>query len=50
VVTVLCDPGTRYQSRVFNPAFLQSKSLPVPPWLDRPPRALPSVFADSTVG
>lgn len=50
VVTVLCDPGTRYQSRVFNPAFLQSKSLPVPPWLGRPSRALPSVFADSTVG
>jgi cysteine synthase A len=50
IVTILCDPGTRYQSRLFNPAFLQSKSLPVPPWLARKPRRLPSVFADSTVG
>jgi len=46
IVTVLCDPGTRYQSRLFNPAFLQSKSLPIPAWLDRKPRVLPSVFAD----
>jgi len=50
VVTVLCDPGTRYQSRLFNPHFLQSKSLPVPPWLAREPRKLPSVLADSPVG
>lgn len=34
VVTVLCDYGTRYQSKLFNPEFLRSKSLPVPPWLD----------------
>ncbi|MBY4675241.1 cysteine synthase A [Marinobacterium arenosum] len=33
IVTVLCDPGTRYQSKLFNPAFLNSKSLPVPHWL-----------------
>ena len=50
IVTILCDPGTRYQSRLFNPSFLRSKSLPVPPWLAREPRKLPSVFADSTVG
>jgi cysteine synthase len=50
IVTILCDPGTRYQSRLFNPAFLQSKSLPVPPWLAREPRRLPSVFADTAVG
>jgi cysteine synthase A len=50
VVTILCDPGTRYQSRLFNPGFLQSKSLPVPPWLAREPRTLPSVFADPAVG
>lgn len=50
VVTILCDPGTRYQSRLFNPTFLQSKSLPIPPWLGREPRALPSVFADPAVG
>jgi len=35
IVTVLCDYGTRYQSKLFDPAFLRSKNLPVPPWLDR---------------
>ena len=34
IVTVLCDYGTRYQSKLFNPAFLRSKDLPVPRWLD----------------
>ena len=34
IVTVLCDLGTRYQSRLFNPRFLRDKSLPVPHWLD----------------
>ncbi len=33
VVTVLCDSGTRYQSKLFNPEFLRSKNLPVPEWL-----------------
>ena len=33
IVTVLCDSGARYQSKLFNPAFLRSKGLPVPPWL-----------------
>jgi cysteine synthase A len=33
VVTVLCDGGARYQSKLFNPAFLREKGLPVPPWL-----------------
>jgi len=33
VVTVLCDYGTRYQSKLFNPDFLRSKGLPVPSWL-----------------
>jgi cysteine synthase A len=33
VVTVLCDYGTRYQSKLFNPAFLRAKGLPVPKWL-----------------
>jgi cysteine synthase A len=33
VVTVLCDGGARYQSKLFNPAFLREKNLPVPPWL-----------------
>jgi cysteine synthase A len=35
IVTVLCDYGTRYQSKLFDPAFLRSKKLPVPPWLER---------------
>ncbi len=33
IVTVLCDYGTRYQSKLFNPEFLRSKNLPVPEWL-----------------
>jgi cysteine synthase A len=33
IVTVLCDFGTRYQSKLFNPAFLLSKGLPTPGWL-----------------
>ncbi len=35
IVTVLCDFGTRYQSKLFNPEFLRAKSLSVPAWLDR---------------
>jgi len=35
IVTVLCDYGTRYQSKLFNPAFLKSKNLPVPAWMAR---------------
>ena len=35
VVTVLADYGTRYQSKLFNPAFLREKNLPVPEWLIR---------------
>jgi cysteine synthase len=35
IVTVLCDYGTRYQSKLFNPEFLRSKNLPVPAWLER---------------
>ena len=35
IVTVLCDYGTRYQSKLFNPEFLRSKKLPVPAWLER---------------
>jgi cysteine synthase A len=33
IVTVLCDSGQRYQSKLFNPEFLRAKSLPLPPWL-----------------
>lgn len=46
IVTVLCDYGTRYQSKLFNPDFLKAKGLPVPDWLDRAPRDLPEVFAE----
>ncbi len=35
IVTLLCDSGLRYQSRLFNPQFLRSKGLPVPDWLER---------------
>jgi cysteine synthase A len=35
IVTVLCDHGARYQSKLFNPEFLRSKGLPVPAWLER---------------
>ncbi len=43
IVTILCDYGTRYQSKLFNPAFLRSKDLPVPEWLaaTRPPIKVP---------
>lgn len=37
IVTVLCDYGSRYQSKLFNPAFLASKNLPVPHWLEAKP-------------
>ena len=35
IVTLLCDSGTRYQSKLYNPDFLRSKKLPVPEWLER---------------
>jgi len=35
IVTILADYGTRYQSKLFNPAFLREKKLPVPSWLER---------------
>jgi cysteine synthase A len=34
IVTILCDSGSRYQSKLYNPTFLRSKGLPTPPWLD----------------
>ena len=44
IVTLLCDSGARYASKLFNPAFLRSKSLPVPDWLEARGSA-PEVFA-----
>ncbi|SDO71235.1 cysteine synthase A [Lutimaribacter pacificus] len=47
IVTVLCDYGTRYQSKLFNPAFLTEKGLPVPEWLTGPGRDdVPAVYRD----
>ena len=43
IVTILADYGTRYQSKLFNPAFLREKALPVPSWLDAAKEALPDV-------
>ena len=47
IVTILCDYGNRYQSKLNNPTFLKEKGLPVPEWLDRAPRAIPTVFEDA---
>lgn len=44
IVTVLCDYGTRYQTKLFNPEFLRAKGLPVPEWLTKRPTQLPEVF------
>ena len=38
IVTMLCDPGSRYQSRLYNPEFLRSKGLTPPEWLEQPQR------------
>jgi cysteine synthase A len=38
IVTILCDSGTRYASKMFNPEFLRSKNLPIPTWMERPAR------------
>ena len=35
IVTVLCDYGNRYQSKLFNPDFMRSKNLPVPEWIEK---------------
>jgi cysteine synthase len=35
IVTILCDSGNRYQSKLFNPDFMRSKNLPVPEWLEK---------------
>jgi cysteine synthase A len=43
IVTMLCDYGTRYASKLFNPEFLREKGLPVPKWLTETP-VVPTVF------
>jgi cysteine synthase A len=44
IVTIMCDYGTRYQAKLFNPEFLREKGLPVPAWLDKAPRDIPNVM------
>jgi cysteine synthase len=44
IVTILADYGTRYQSKLFNPAFLREKKLPVPEWLEGKKPKLPDVL------
>ncbi len=44
IVTVLCDYGNRYQSKLFNPVFLKEKGLPVPSWLEKSAEGVPQVF------
>lgn len=46
IVTILCDYGTRYQSKLFNPTFLREKGLPVPTWLDGVARNVPDVTSE----
>jgi cysteine synthase A len=45
-VTILCDYGTRYQSKLFNPAFLRAKGLPVPEWLETRRGGIPDAWAE----
>ncbi len=45
IVTILCDYGTRYQSKLFNPEFLRAKGLPTPPWMEAG-RDVPDAFID----
>ena len=44
IVTILCDFGTRYQSKLYNPAFLREKGLPIPDWLDEKATSFPDVY------
>jgi cysteine synthase A len=43
IITILCDPGSRYQSRLYNPEFLRSKGLTPPEWLEQPQRIEPDL-------
>ena len=48
IVTMLCDYGTRYQSKLFNVEFLREKGLPVPTWLEPRDSTVPSAFVDAS--
>jgi len=41
IVTILCDSGARYATKLFNPEFLRARNLPVPAWMERKARAAP---------
>ena len=44
IVTILCDSGARYASKLYNPLFLQGKGLPVPPWMQNRPAIDPGLL------
>lgn len=44
IVTMLCDSGQRYASKLYDPAFLRSKGLPTPKWRERPPAIPPEML------
>ena len=46
IVTILCDFGTRYQSKLFNADFLRSKGLPTRKWMNTVKSSLPTVFEE----
>lgn len=46
IVTILCDYGTRYASKLFNRAFLEEKGLPSPDWLGATPAEMPAMFVE----
>ena len=46
IVTVLCDYGTRYQSKLYNAEFLREKGLPVPSWIEHGRTDIPQVFEE----
>lgn len=47
IVTILCDYGNRYQSKIFNPQFLKEKGLPTPAWLEQQENKLPKMYEES---
>ena len=44
IVTILCDHGMRYQSKLFNYAFLKKRGLPIPPWMRNTNMIIPNVM------
>ena len=44
IVTILCDYGMRYHSKMWNPTFLESKGLPIPSWMSKKEETLVEVY------